>query len=393
MTRSNLRMVKALVVARWRELALIPTRVVLSMLAMTMLAFLPPSGVLSVLMAAEAGVFAGIFATGRLPRRWLDNPETNPASLRQDLVPALPVGSFTRAVATTLVACALALPYFLVALTWGYRWNRALTSGSIALGGLALGILTNLAWTRLARGRVRLALARLADWIRVPLPARLSETGAAFSAMFPSMLIWTLLFTPLVSSLGAFLIFHELTNEHHFSPRFARVLLCFASYSIVLSPLTNRFKAIAALPTTRRAVALAELRLALVALVLSGLFAVALTHGVAGDVRLTRGVARLFVALGGVATVSRVVFVRLACSRSSNVAAFLVAAPTVVAFSVVVVASMYVRARALDTISVVAFLIAVLLAYTAPNTPLSTSPFRTDRFANLRRSPATPRGK
>lgn len=394
MTRVDVRMVNALIVARLRELAGIRLRLSVATMTFAALAFLPAPDLLLLLTATEAGVISGVFATGRLTRQWLDTYQAHPTSLRQELVPALPVTLLTRAAATTPIAIALAVPYLWAAMMSGYLRHRLLPVLMISLGGVVLGIFVNLAWIRLVRGRLRLAIARIDGRLHIPAPKYLSETNAVFWAALPKTLLWTLITTSVGVALATYMVFGE--HGVHLRPhelRMMRVIICLPAYGTMVSALWNMHAPLSVLAVSRRAVTGAELRLALLSSALTSIVALAALHVVGHDLRLTRAVAHLFVTVCCLTAAARVANVRIASSsnlKPTLLASMMGAALAPLGTSLV---SFYATQKILDTISVIAFLLAVLLAYTAPNTPLSTSPFRTDLFTFLQRSSATPRGK
>lgn len=382
--------VKALVVARGRELAEEPVLTAVSLgglgffaLLHVMLLAMGTSGTaLSICNAAILGMAVGAAVGTRVSSFETGVGGAAGVSVTGRALPALPVTALGRIAATTVLTLVFAGPF--VALTLLATLSPRATAASVALtlGGFALGSLAFVVLDQVGRERIRHVLAFPNAWLAALRPARGSETSAVAWVLLPGfamrlfmnaflvlMLAWMMPMgvfglgaAPLACALAGMVVYFGL-------------LASVAWLAKMTAPL-------AALAASRRAVAFAELRLTPVRLALSCAITLPVVHAMAHSSSLTLATAHLVVALGGCEAVACVGWARVTTPSFGgigvmlygiSIVGFFLTAPVLAGF-VFVFAPSLVLAPVFDCIAVLAFVVAIGLAYRTPRSPLSRAP-------------------
>jgi len=368
--------VRALVVARWRELAQDRIRLVGTTLVTLLVPAVAatPHATTSGLFGVEVGVLSVVVAAVDLSRGQLNlAPRTGLSVPRAYCFPALPVTLLSRLAAVGVVAIALSTPFLVLTSVVGTLIGQSYAVAAARFFGIAVGIGVGLAWYRFDRGRLARLFTRSASFITVRPPKRLSELGAVFWMGLPTTILWMLILAPLcVGLVMLFLSDAGLASAHPLHPRLLRLSLSMPAYAVWLSAFSSVFVSLRTLAVSRRAIAIAELYLSVLMSVFCIVFTLALTQAVAGELRLTRATAHLLAMLSAVGVLSRVAYVRMASLTDSKAGGLSIYIAWLM-FGMLGFAalSFYVSRHVLDGIAAAALLSAVVLAYTAPRTALS----------------------
>ena len=370
--------VRALVVARWREL--VQDRVRLLSVAFMSLGVgwaiagpRDPSTWSFGFLEVEFGVIAVLWAVTDLSRGWMDiAPRTGLSVPRPYCIPALPMSVRSRVAAAGAIAALLSFPFVVLTTVVGTLHGQAYEMAAARVVWIAIGICIGLTWYRFDRGRFGHLLSRANGLLTVRPPKGLSEVGAVFWTGLPTSILWMLLMTPLGVGLALLFLWQVGPVSGMTHPRLMRIVMSFPSYAVWASVMSSMFVPLRSLAVSRRAIAVSEFYLSLLMLLFCVVFTLALTQAVSGDFRFTRATAHLIVMLSAVGVLSRVAYVRIASSTDVTGAGFGVLLGSMMfgwfGFALL---SFYVSRHVLDVISAAALVGAVTLAYTAPRSALS----------------------
>jgi|GEM_PF-5270034 len=387
MSRANAHAVRSLVVARLRELAAEPSVAVIAglsvavaslmRLAMTVefvaraLASSPATRAMFALIVAFAGVAVGRAASARLPFSWFDPRRVHSTLSAAESMPALPVTGLERLAATSLIACLLGAP-FVAAVVLSWTWSPTLWQwGVLELTCFVALASANVAWHRVGGVRLRAAV-RMPRALVVPARWRRGPVSATWWVLMPS--------TMLIAGAGiAWLMPFVVFMLHNFAGAVADPVIRLVMYPVASLPAAGMLTSglyrvaaqLAALPVSRRSVALAELRLTLMLQGTLGLIPVVLAHVIVCDADFTTRIALLSVALGCAGALSRVIFVRLVNPSDHVGLVAILGSCTAFAALVVMVCSSYAPALVVGGFALLALACAAALAHTAPERPLS----------------------
>jgi len=375
--------VRALVVARWREIAWSPARQLFMVAAA---AFAALTGVLAtgltpssstwfrILFLALAFRFGTELYTAASPAG-LDIFDFNKRLGPGHTMAQLPAGALERLAATSLLALPLSIPYVVAVLLSGLLLGNNAKSTALHWAFVVAGFATRGASKQFARGSLQKWSMRLPQSLPVYGSLRGGEVGAAFWAVaaqsvygpvvgFGAMLFAVWITPGLASGLGVV----------HGSLAIVGVVAVGVAISVVsLGSLLGPLSRVA---ISRRAFALAALQVVLVLAVLSGVPAIGLAAAHYGSAAGARGGVHLFATLLGFESLAAVAIARFATAANQIATTLLVAAPltaALIATSFIAVLFPFVM-PALGAIAAVVFALALLLAFTAPRVPLSRAP-------------------
>jgi len=365
--------VRALVVARWREIAWSPARQLFFVAA---LAFTAQTGVVATGLTPTSTIWFRVLFLALAFRFGTElYTAASPAGWDGHTMAQLPAGALERLAATSLLALPLSIPYVVAVLLSGLLPGNNAKSTALHWAFVVAGFATRGASKQFARGSRQSWSMRLPLSLPVYGSLRGGEVGAAFWAVAaqsvygPVVLFGAMLFavwiTPgLASGLG---VVHG---------SLAIVGVVAVGVAISVESLGSLLGPLSRVAISRRAFALAALQVVLVLAVLSGVPAIGLAAAHYGSAAGARGGVQLFATLLGFESLAAVAIARFATAANQIATTLLVAAPltaALIATSFIAVLFPFVM-PALGAIAAVVFALALLLAFTAPRVPLSRAP-------------------
>jgi len=380
----ELPIVRALVVARIREIAWSPVRQLFFVVALqpielgaTIASGLEPSPivwkVVHWLIAFQLGTLVGT-ASSPMGRDAFDFITKRPGFGR-NVMAQLPASALERVAATSLLAVPMALPYVAGMLLSALLPYNSGLSAALHLALLVLGFGVQRAWTQLPSDR----MPKWGIRQRSSLPIYGSPRGGEVSAVFwalaaqvafvPFVLLAGLLFVGwfvpnVVSDFGADRAVLLLAGSASLSGIFALVMSAPFLPALAMSPLSRRSLAGAVL---------------LLVVVLIAVAAVPLIAAAVFYYRTTEGVgaaARLMVTMAGFEALAAAGIARFATPKNLVAVGVLILAPLMMTLLTAASVAVFLPflMPAVSALAAVAFALALLLVFTAPRAPLSREP-------------------
>lgn len=332
----------------------------------------------------NAGAWAGAF--GRvLMAAW----EVAGTRARGDALRVLPTSPKERLVATTIIAALLASPTAVAVLLSGLVAALRPHSTRTSMAPLAIGVAVyvaaftvGVAWKHPSHGRVRAPFMRPLAWLAKRRPSRGSEVSSATWVLVPGLTMgplftFSLLLIVVLAAGGNSIAWLGAAPGAWVLPA---SVVCVGSLGSA-GWLQALVAPLARLSVSRRSLAWAELRMVPMRLVVSGVSILAIVPGVVRDPSLARTVAQLLVLAACVDAAVSVMWARMVVP-SFRLASMWQTSSTMTIFG----ATAFLAALVLDwapapvaplilgAISACMATLAVALAYTTPNTPLSREP-------------------